>query len=223
MTAQPEPARRSLLLPTVRVAYRFVAGRDLDGGRRTTATFRHPGDALGPHRVWWFQHHPGHRRARFRLLSVATVTTLVYVDFVAPTLFWWLVAAAAVVAVPSLGISLWKLRHDTGTTGDGSALRRSRWMRDSYGFQVAVEVPRRHLDDPDHPAVFRFPPGMAVSETEKKRIAQKAADKLGFTDFQAEWNMVGRAVLRISTAPLPPQRVNIANKTHVLENKTGDG
>lgn len=225
MTTVPEAlerARRSWLVLFARLAFRLVAGRDLTGHARTTATFLRPGDCPDPRGAWWFQHHPGHRRARFRALTLLTAAGAGYLRLTDPALLWWLVVAAVVVAVPTLGMTLWTVaanHQHRQRFGVGIA----RWLRESYGHQTSVTVPRVHLDDPDHPAVLRFPPGTAFSETEKPKIAKKAADKLGLTDYQAEWEMVGRPLLRISTAPLPPQRVNIADKTHVLDNECPDG
>lgn len=225
MSAVPEAverARHSWWVLLARLVFRFVAGRDLTGERKTTATFLRPGEALTSHPLWWFQHHPGHRRARFRALSLLTAAVVLYLHLAAPAVLMWLLEGSGVLSVPVLGTALWtyaQTRQHWGRFGAGALA----WMRESYGRQVSVSVPRVHLDDPEHPAVLKFPPGHAFSEAEKDKVARKAADKLGLPDYTPEWDLVGRPVLRISTAPLPPARVNIADKIAVLEQKTAAG
>lgn len=206
---------------TLRVAGRFVAGRDLDGRMRSTATFLYAGEQLGPRRVSRWACLPGWKRSAIRLGATSTASAALWgwVEHREATEIVLLSAGVLLVALVLLLLSqsARQARHYRRYVrplavalgpriGQPETARPGAWLSVPVGFRRQEDAEIR----------VKLPDKWADHSEARRDIEQVVASKLGIGDLDSEFRTVGHPVAIFRRAPRPPDRVSFADVQAVV-------
>jgi hypothetical protein len=179
--ARPVPRRRH---QTVRAVGRFVAGRDLDGRRRTDARWNKPGTQpltpTGHASKWAHQPHLKRAKLRFTMVCFTVLTPLgLLIDWQATVTTLRVLACMALVFVG--WVVFWEkprrymnYKETIKPLGEflASTLGDARYMLDP---RSCIHVP---VDVDDRPTRIDLPPTKTFTESQEKTLARSVAARI---------------------------------------------
>lgn len=216
---------RSVITWWFRMCWRFATGAPMDGRARTNAGWFAPGTRALTQtgRATRWAHLPRHQRAGWRFAVFAVVVAVLYGLVVAPTLTRWLLALATLGGTALLGWRgwrWWRVRqhveryvrplHVVLSTPLGlpAMTKPTDWLDIPLDFQSNEEAPVK----------VTLPPQFTGSAEGRRMVTDIVSDKLGLSDFDATFHMIGAApnvVFRL--APRPPDKVRFAAVRQAFE------
>lgn len=222
------PYRRKHQL--IRVVGRFFAGRDVDGQRRTDATWRHRGQvALTPTgRASRWAHQTHQRRAGVRT-SVVTGLVLVAFGLVASPASTVTTLRVMVIGAGLAGVWVvveksrrWSHVH-TYVIPTAAALADMLGVSRHVDPQSWVHVPTDHRTNPDKTVTIDLPETYHAPKAQQKRHAEVAANKLAMNapDWGIDWEG-DHPLLWLRACPSPPERVTFEQVRELAEKATPD-
>jgi hypothetical protein len=220
-----------------RVVGRFLAGRCIDGQRRTDATFWQPGSRVltvhGRASAW--AHRPGWQRSVMRVAAIAVISATVY---------GWLTERFATVA-SAIGaavllclyagyqlyhvVMFWSHRRHVvyplwhviaGMTGHAlntgrytsipSLIHGARSLPNGDRPEKYLSIPRDYRDNPNAVVRLELPYTFESNAAQQKQIAALMSRRLG-GDWSASWvHDASPRYMAMCHAPQPPKRVALA-------------
>lgn len=218
------PSKGKVAVATVKVAGRFVAGRDLRGGRKTDAGFRRRGRTpltTTGHATRW-AHMPHWQRSATRLGGTAATLATTVGLVVDP------VAVAATAQVGTWGVGGWAVY----AIGDGTYRYSHRRqyivpLAEVVGPVVGwpsgtpagnwITVPHGHREDPDKVVHLRLPPSLKLNEGKKREILSLVRPILGMHNADFHFESGAEPYLELRAAPSPPDFVDLARVREKIE------
>lgn len=212
----------------VRVAFRWLAGRPLDGRPRTDSSFLLPGTRSVLSHVrrpsrWSML--AGWQRSAVRQIGVAAVAGSLWGRLSGHGVLvavLWLAAVSVVLVVASVrtGLAVARWQHDrrwvrplasalTDVVGHSAASSPSEWLT----------VPRSIGSTSDDPApvVLRLPASFRPDPGTQRLIVSTVTGRLGLEHPEVSWQLVGAAPsVTFTRAPQPPSRVGLADVRELI-------
>lgn len=208
-----------------RWAFRWLAGRDLDGRHRTDATFLRSGTQhqhVTLIRKWSWR--PGWQRSAYRQAGLVLAVAAPYGWFWHRTAAWSVAGCLAATGTV-LGIRrvrTWRTERRMRTTYVRpleASLRPLLRIPLTESPDTWISVPENFATDEKTPAEIRLPAEWLPTDGAKKMLSAAVMDKLGVSPDTADatFRMVGVPTLIISAAPQPPARVPWVSVTEQME------
>jgi len=213
-----------------RQAYRFVTGAELDGVRRTDATWRRPGRAVidDSGMVWRWHFLPRGQRAMWRVGVLVTAPLLAWSSWHAPAQTWVTIQALLALAVCVAAHWFWSWIRDVEVRhryiGPLADVLASRW-----GFTPPsdpatwVTVHRDSRSNADHPVEITLPQTYKESDRQQeataKLIARKARISVKAMDYEIDWEGDHPKFL-VRAQEVPPEVVPFEMAQPYLEQAT---
>jgi hypothetical protein len=212
-----------------RVVYRYVTGRELDGVRRTNATWLKPGRDLadGVRHAWPWHYLPRNQRMAWRLGVPAAVVLLGWSGWYDPVQTMYVVQGLGVLAVAVFAYWFWTIiknfenRHRF--LGPLSVVLGGRWHVDPAALLPGIKVPADCRTNADHPAEVVLPEGYREldrqAEQSAKIIAKRVRIPVDRMDYEIDWEG-DRPKMLVRAQEVPPEFVGFETAKPYLEQAT---
>lgn len=217
----------------LRVAGRFVSGKELDGKRRTDARFRTPGHdtlpGVRPHEVWAWHYLPRGKRAMIRCGGLGLACLLLVSAWSAPDQTW--IALQGLGVLGFLVFVYWvctKLaNHEILDRWDGplAVVLAARWNftppDDPSSWITSYEDSRTN---PDHPVGVKLPPTWREAQRAREQSAKIIAERRGMKthDWYIDHDAGPRPIMYVRAEEVPPDKVLFDDVREALD-RSGDG
>lgn len=212
-----------------RVLYRYVTGMELDGVRRTNASWRRHGRDLahGVHHAWRWHYLPRNQRAMWRLglpaLAVLLATSAAYAPAATVTAMQGLGVLAMLVFLHWFWgvIKVYENRHRY--IGPLSVVLGARWHVDPAALLPGIVIPEDCRINAEHPAEIVLPEGYREGdkavEASAKIVARKVRIPVDKMDYEIEWEG-DRPKMLVRAQEVPPEFVGFEMAKPYLEQAT---
>ncbi|WP_433024746.1 helicase HerA domain-containing protein [Actinomycetospora sp. CA-053990] len=218
------------LISGVVYSYRFLSGREMDGRRRTNATWRHRGNERTRNDLYagrW-AHLPRGARAGWRLVALAGFLGLLWGWVFRPEATWTALHVFGVLAL--LVFFHWLWRHlDRATVQQRWVMPlaialAARWGISSGGDpHTWIDVPAGHRSNPERPVRVMLPLDYRERDKQQEESAKLIARKTGIPVREMDWeiDLEGpRSVLVVRAQKVPPELVGFEDAKPYLEQVT---
>lgn len=197
-----------------RVLYRYVTGLELDGVRRTNASWRRHGRDLahGVHHAWRWHYLPRNQRAMWRLGLPALVILLAVSAVYTPAATWTALQGLGVLAMLVFAHWFWGVLKGVENRhrwkGPLSVVLGGRWRMDPAALLPGIVVPDDCRTNAEHPVEVALPEGYRETDPQvqasAKIIAKKVRIPVTAMDYDIEWEG-DRPKMLVRAQEVPPE------------------
>lgn len=218
-----------IAVPAARLTYRYLTGMELDGVKRTDATWRTRGRDLrhGVHDAWPWHYLPRAQRCAWRNGLTVGFFVLCYTAVVAPSQTWVGVQAIAVLAFAVFLHWMWNRLQGFRTKhrwiGPLSVVLGKRWNVDPLALVPGITVPADCRTNADHPVEVILPADYREpdrqQEASAKLIARKVKIPVTAMDFEIDHEGDHPKML-VRAMEVPPEFVDFDMAREYMEQAT---
>lgn len=200
-----------------RVAFRWLAGRPLDGYRRTDATFGRPGRSScvpGVTRPSRWSLLPGWQRSVWRQAGLTLGGSGAWLYVAHRVLFWTvvglIVAGGVAAAVWVVVAEIRRREHHRQWVRPLAAAVAPQLGVSETAAKASLDVPRDFDREGSKGVRVDLPESWGADQPRKALVAGTVAAKLGLVDPDVSWRVAGaHPHLLVKPAPRPPKRVDL--------------